>query len=120
MSAPGIPEVSGLRSRLVVWLFHHFFFLRRGMTLGVRGAVFDARFDDVGTVEDYRRTCLALAADADGNVIDPRAAIAADARLRGCIVWPDACVPAGAVLEDVVVTGHVPLPAGVNLRDTTA
>jgi hypothetical protein len=27
MSGPGIPEVSGLRSRLVVWLFHHFFFL---------------------------------------------------------------------------------------------
>ncbi|CAD7039207.1 NUDIX domain-containing protein [Pseudorhizobium halotolerans] len=41
MSGPGIPEVSGLRSRLVVWLFHHFFFLRRGMTLGVRAACFD-------------------------------------------------------------------------------
>ena len=41
MSGPGIPELSGLRSRLVVWLFHHFFFLRRGMTLGVRAACFD-------------------------------------------------------------------------------
>ena len=39
----------------------------------VRGVVFDATFDDVGTVEDYRRTCRALAGDAQGNVIDPRA-----------------------------------------------
>ena len=59
----------------------------------VRGAVFDAHFDDVGTVEDYRRTCRALAGDADGNVIDPLATVAADARLRGCIVWPGARVP---------------------------
>jgi mannose-1-phosphate guanylyltransferase len=84
----------------------------------VRGAVFEARFDDVGTVEDYRRTCQAIAGDADGNVIDPRATVAADAHLRGCIVWPRARVPSGAVLDDVVITGHVPLAAGTRLRDT--
>ena len=82
----------------------------------VRGAVFDAHFDDVGTVEDYRRTCRALAGDADGNVIDPLATVAADARLRGCIVWPGARCPPGAVLDDVVVTGHVPLAAGTRLE----
>ncbi|CAD7024350.1 NUDIX domain-containing protein [Pseudorhizobium endolithicum] len=41
MTGPGIPEVSGLKSRLAVWLFHRFFMLRRGMTLGVRAACFD-------------------------------------------------------------------------------
>ena len=86
----------------------------------VRGAVFDAHFDDVGTVGDYRRTCRALAGDADGNVIDPLATVASDARLRGCIVWPGACVPAGAVLDDVVVTGHTALAAGTHLADTVA
>ncbi|AMY11547.1 Glucose-1-phosphate adenylyltransferase [Luteitalea pratensis] len=86
----------------------------------VRGAVFDAHFDDVGTVEDYRRTCRALAGDADGNVIDPLATVAADARLRGCIVWPGARVPSGAVLDDVVVTGHAPLAAGTRLENVVA
>ena len=41
MSGQGIPELSGLKSRVVVWLFHNVFFLRRGMTLGVRAACFD-------------------------------------------------------------------------------
>ena len=86
----------------------------------VCGAVFDANFDDVGTVEDYRRTCRALAGDADGNVIDPTASIAADARLRGCIVWPGAQVPPGAVLDDVVVTGHTPLVPDAHLTNTVA
>jgi ADP-ribose pyrophosphatase YjhB (NUDIX family) len=40
--ATGIPEVSGLRSRMAVWLFHRVFILTRGMTLGVRAACFDA------------------------------------------------------------------------------
>jgi mannose-1-phosphate guanylyltransferase len=84
----------------------------------VRGAIFEARFDDVGTVEDYRRTCQAIAGDADGNVIDPRATVASDAHLHGCIVWPGARVPSGAVLDDVVITGHVPIAVGTRLRDT--
>lgn len=40
--ATGIPEVSGLRSRVAVWLFHRVFILTRGMTLGVRAACFDS------------------------------------------------------------------------------
>ncbi len=83
----------------------------------VRGVVFDARFDDVGTIEDYRRTCLAQAADASGNVIGAGARVAADATLQACIVWPGAEVPAGCVLERVVVTGHAALQAGASLRD---
>ena len=86
----------------------------------VRGVVFDARFDDVGTVEDYRRTCRAFGTDARGNVIDAAATVAGTASLRDCIVWPGAHVPAGCVLDDVVVTGHVPLAAGQHLSQTTA
>ena len=85
----------------------------------VRGVVFDARFEDVGTVDDYRRTCRALAADADGNVIAPGARVAASASLRGCVVWPDADIPAGCVLEDVVITGYVPIEPGTRLRSST-
>ena len=41
MSDGGVPELSGTRSRLAVWLFHRVFILKRGMTLGVRAACFD-------------------------------------------------------------------------------
>jgi NDP-sugar pyrophosphorylase family protein len=86
----------------------------------VCGAVFDVRFDDVGTVEDYRRTCQTYAADADGNVIDPTAVIASTATLRDTIVWPGATVPDGAVLTRVVVTGHAALLPGSQLDNTVA
>ena len=94
--------------------------LIRAQPGSVRGAVFDARFDDVGTVDDYLRTCRALAGDAHGNVIDASAVIASSAQLRDCVVWPGARVPADCALERVVVTGHVPLPPGTTLRDTAA
>ena len=81
----------------------------------VRGVVFDARFDDVGTIDDYRRTCRALAGDAAGNVIDVRASVAPTATLRNCVVWPGACVPDGCDLDTVVVTGRTPLVPGTKL-----
>lgn len=86
----------------------------------VRGMVFAARFDDVGTVADYLRTCQALAADTQGNVIDRTATVAPSARLRGCIVWPGAHVAADCVLEHVIVTGAHAIAAGTTLRDTIA
>ena len=86
----------------------------------IRGVVFDARFDDVGTVDDYRRTCTTLAGDADGNVISPGAIVASSATLRGCIVWPGAIVPADCMLENVVVTGHTPLDSGARLENAVA
>ena len=86
----------------------------------VCGAVFDIRFEDVGTVEDYRRTCRAYAGDANGNVIDATARVASSAVLRDTIVWPGASVPDGCVLTNVVVTGHVPLGSGRHLDNTVA
>lgn len=92
-----------------------------GMQPGaIRGAVFDIRFDDVGTVDDYRRTCRALAGDVDGNVISAGATVASTAVLRGCILWPDAVVPDHCVLHDVVVTGHTALAPGTRLELTIA
>lgn len=78
----------------------------------IHGVVFDARFEDVGTVDDYRRTCRELAGDASGNVVAPTARVDVSAALRETIVWPDAVVPAGCTLERVIVTGHVPIAPG--------
>ena len=86
----------------------------------VRGVVFDAHFDDVGTIDDYRRTCRALAGDAAGNVIDPRATVAPTASLHHCVVWPGASVPDHCHLDTVVVTGRVPLLAGTKLVNSVA
>jgi NDP-sugar pyrophosphorylase family protein len=85
----------------------------------VRGTVFDASFDDVGTVDDYRRTCRTLAGDAQGNVIDARARVSPSATLRDCVVWAGAHVPDGCVLDRVVVTGHEDIQPGARLTNTT-
>lgn len=42
MSGKGIPEVSGIRTRVVVFFLHKLFAFTRGMTLGVRAACFDS------------------------------------------------------------------------------
>lgn len=36
-----IPEISGRRTRILVWLMHKIFILTRGMTMGVRAACYD-------------------------------------------------------------------------------
>jgi ADP-ribose pyrophosphatase YjhB (NUDIX family) len=43
MSRQGIPEASGLRTRILTFFLHRFFALSRGMTLGVRAACFDGQ-----------------------------------------------------------------------------
>lgn len=84
----------------------------------VHGVVFAARFEDVGTVDDYRRTCRELAGDADGNVIAPGARVDASAALRDTIVWPGASVPANCTLTRAIVTGHAPVAPGTHATDT--
>ncbi len=86
----------------------------------VHGVVFDARFEDVGRVDDYLRACRALAGDAAGNVVASRASVHPDAVLRHCVVWPEGVVPSGCELERVVVTGHMPLTVGATLIDQVA
>jgi 8-oxo-dGTP pyrophosphatase MutT (NUDIX family) len=41
MAKQGIEEIRGLQTKVLTWLLHRFFFLTRGMTLGVRAACFD-------------------------------------------------------------------------------
>lgn len=41
MSVHGIPEIRGLWMKVVLFVLHRFFFLMRGMTMGVRAACFD-------------------------------------------------------------------------------
>jgi NDP-sugar pyrophosphorylase family protein len=89
----------------------------------VRGFVSDASFFDVGTVDDYRRTDAAFAADgADrsaaestpsvgrGTTIDP------SARVTRSILWDDVQVAAGATLDTCIVTDGVIVPAGAEYR----
>lgn len=95
-------------------VYDHLIAERRG---AVHGVVFAARFEDVGTVDDYRRTCRALAGDGAGNVVAPTARIAASATLRDTIVWPGACVPDHCTLDRVIVTGHVPVAPGTRASD---
>ncbi|MFD1747616.1 NUDIX domain-containing protein [Rhizobium helianthi] len=42
MSSEGIPEISGIRTRVMVFVLHKLFAFTRGMTLGVRAACFDS------------------------------------------------------------------------------
>jgi NDP-sugar pyrophosphorylase family protein len=85
----------------------------------VRGVVSEASFFDVGTVDDYRRTHDAFAADAAarsaadptpsvsrGTTIDP------SARITRSILWDDVQVAAGATLDTCIVTDGVIVPAG--------
>lgn len=62
----------------------------------VRGFVCDARFYDIGTIEDYVRTCRALAPGSASAISWSDVEIGAAARLEECIVTDGARVPAGA------------------------
>ena len=110
------PLDDGMPSESVLQVYPQLMASRPGV---VRGVVFDAHFEDVGTVQDYLRTCRTLAGDAHGNVIDAQATVAADARLRGCVVWPGASVPPDCDLQDVVVSGHVTIAPGTQLSNAT-
>lgn len=83
----------------------------------VCGAVFEADWDDIGTVEDYRRTCRRLAGDDRGNVIDATAVVDPTAELSDCVVWPSALVGARCVLDRVVVTGETPVTADTHAEN---
>ena len=80
----------------------------------VRGAVMDAEFWDVGTVDDYWRTSKAFAEkEARGDVLIGRAGtIHPTARIARSILWDDVEVGANAIIEDCIVTDGARVPAG--------
>lgn len=84
----------------------------------VRGFVHHGRFRDIGTVDDYRATCVELAGDGNGNVIAPAADVHPTAVLTRTIVWAGGRVEAGCRLEDCIVTDRAVVPAGTQaVRD---
>ena len=80
----------------------------------VRGFVSDAEFWDVGTIEDYWRTSIALARRSDmadlgvGRHCD----VDRSARIARSILWDDVQVGAEAVIEDCILTDGVRVEAG--------
>ncbi len=91
--------------------------LMRTSPEAVRGHVCEARWLDVGTVDDYRATCAAVASDADGNTIASTARVAPDAHLRETIVWPGAQVGAACRLTRCVVTDTAVVAPGTVATD---
>jgi mannose-1-phosphate guanylyltransferase len=85
----------------------------------VRGAVIDAEFWDVGTVDDYWRTSRAFAEkERRGDVSVGRAGtIHPTARIARSILWDDVEVGANAVIEDCIITDRVHVAAGVIRRN---
>jgi mannose-1-phosphate guanylyltransferase len=101
----------------------------------VRGFVCDARFWDVGTIEDYWRTSQALAekepfsacaSTGHGNHIGRGGHIDSSARVMRSILWDDVVVEAGAELDECIVADRVHIPVGaryqraVLVRDSAA
>lgn len=77
----------------------------------VRGRIFEAGWLDVGTLDDYRATCRALAGDAAGNTIGRGADVSPAAVLTGTVVWSGGRVEAGCRLTDCIVTDGATVPA---------
>ena len=81
----------------------------------VRGFVSNAAFFDVGTVEDYWKTSLALGMT--GSSVGRRARIDPTARITQSILWDDVEVGANAVLEHCIVTDGVSIAPAAMHRD---
>jgi mannose-1-phosphate guanylyltransferase len=85
----------------------------------VRGFRCDTEFWDVGTVDDYWQTSMALMRQEgqSGASVGRRARIDREARVVDSILWDDVEVGAGAVIDRCIVTDGVSIPAGATYRD---
>jgi NDP-sugar pyrophosphorylase family protein len=88
--------------------------LMRQQPGSVRGFVSDAEFWDVGTIEDYWRTSMALATRSDTADLGMGRGCHVDrsARIARSILWDDVQVGAEAVIEDCILTDGVHVEAG--------
>jgi mannose-1-phosphate guanylyltransferase len=84
----------------------------------VRGHVCDAEFWDVGTAEDYWRTCAAFTAKSgDASSGAGRGGrIDASARVTRSILWDDVVVEGDAVVDECIITDGVRVAAGSSYR----
>jgi NDP-sugar pyrophosphorylase family protein len=78
----------------------------------VRIAPVTTTFDDIGTPEDYLRTCLRLA---DGDAARLRGAgvtVGPGAVVESSVLWDGVHVGAGAVVDGCILTSGTTVPAG--------
>ncbi|MBP1633614.1 MAG: glgC 3 [Acidobacteria bacterium] len=103
----GVPD--GRPSESVADLYPRLIGQRPG---SVRAFRCDASFRDIGTVGDYLRTSLALAAGDARLLAGARCTVAPGASIARSILWEDVTVGPGAELRDCVATDGVSVPAG--------
>jgi len=82
----------------------------------VRIAPVTTTFDDIGTPEDYRRTCLRIAAAEHRHACGARVSIAPSARVIDSVLWDDVTVGEDAMVEGCVLTSGTFVPAGSRWR----
>ncbi len=90
--------------------------LAAGRPGSVRIAPVTTTFDDIGTPEDYLRTCLRLSAAEGRPTCGARASIASSARVIDSVLWDDVAVDADALVEGCILTSGTHVPAGSTWR----
>ncbi|MDO8795847.1 MAG: sugar phosphate nucleotidyltransferase [Vicinamibacterales bacterium] len=75
-------------------------------------------FVDIGTPQDYLRTCLDMAAREGGTTFGSRVVIDPSATVTHSVLWDDVVVEAGAVLDGCIVMSNVRVRAGNIWSDT--
>jgi len=82
----------------------------------VRIAPVATTFDDIGTPEDYLRTCLRMAAAEHRQCYGARVSIPPSAQVIHSVLWDDVTVGEGALVEDCILTSGTRVPAGSRWR----
>lgn len=82
----------------------------------VRIAPVDTTFDDIGTPDDYLRTCLRLADGRSDLLYGHGVTVAPDATVESSVLWDDVTVEAGARVEGCILTSGTRVPAGSEWR----
>jgi mannose-1-phosphate guanylyltransferase len=90
--------------------------LLTGRPGSIGGAVLDASFWDIGTIEDYWRTSWALACDRRDALVGTSVTIDPTSRVDRSIVWDDVEIGAGCRVEECIVTDGVRMPVGTACR----
>lgn len=81
-----------------------------GHPQSVKAFISDASFEDIGTVDDYLRTSLALAAREGDRLTTSTSQVDDSARLERTAVWDDVVIGARASLHACVVADGVRIP----------
>lgn len=86
--------------------------LAAGRPGSVRIAPVTTTFDDIGTPDDYLRTCVRLAGSAAHLLHGRNVTVAPDAIVESSVLWDDVRVEPGTQLSDCIVMAGAHVPAG--------